>query len=580
MPVDLDIGKRADGTIVLRSNLPLPPHDANIVRVILARALADPDKPALADRGPDGSWRTVSFAEFRDRVRAVGQWLIDRFARGRTLMIVADNSPEVAIVLVAALASGLRVCPVGTACATSDDDLVRLRHVIGKADPALVFVQHDRAVIAAVRSSLAGHVPIVAAGGGDAGVIALEDIAATAPTAAVERSVDALAVADPACLMMTSGSSGLPKLVQLSLANLAANTAQGVAAVGELAGWGEASLDWLPWHHAAGAAVLRASLMLGGTLYIDRGKPTPALFDRTIRNLREISVPYFNNVPLGYAMLADALERDEVLRRTFFKRMRVMIYGGAGLPQSVQDRLQAMALRETGRKIPVTTGYGATETVAGCLTIHFECDRVGIGLPAPGVEVKLVPCGARYELRLRGPNVMIGYLDDPERTAAVFDAEGYYRTGDLARFQDPERPELGLVFAGRQTEEFKLSNGSWVHGGQLRGALLDILPAHVKDIVLCDEDRPFLSLLVWSDGEPDAAALRDLAARIGRFNETQSGAASRIRRIAPLVPAPDPARSEMSDKGSLVRRTILDNRPELVTDLYAETPPAHVTAIV
>ena len=572
MPVDLDIRRDANGEIFLRSNNILPEYDANIVRVILRRAATEGAKPALADRDCGGGWRFVTFTQFAERVRGLAQWLIERAPRDSTLMIVAENSPEVAVATFAGLAAGMRVLPVGPAVALADDDHVRLRHVIVKSRPAVAFVQDDRRIFEAVRACVAPDCIMLAAGIAEAGAMDFDDAARTPPGPMLDDRIDALDTRKTACLMMTSGSTGLPKLVELSLSHLAANVAQARAALGGLAGWGEASVDWMPWNHAAGASVLRSSLMLGGTLYIDRGKPLPGLFAETIRNLKEVPVPYFNNVPLGFVMLADALEADAELRRTFFSRMRLMIYGGAGLPQTVMDRLQEMAFAETGRRIPVTTGYGATETVSGCLTVHFACDRIGIGLPAPGVELRLTPAGDRYALALRGPNVMRSYLDEPERTAEAFDADGFYRTGDLVRFQDAQRPELGLVFAGRQTEEFKLSNGAWVYGGALRTQLLDLLAPLAKDVVLCDEDRPFLALLVWPHDDAGAAALGRIRARIRGFNRRRQGATARIGRVALIDPPPDPARSEISDKGGLVRRRIIDNRPSLIDRLYREGP--------
>lgn len=570
MPVDLDIRRMPDGEIFLKSNNILPGHDENIVRVILARAAKEGRKPALADRDRDGRWRFVTFDEFSEKVCGLAQWLIDHAPQGATVMIVADNSPDVAIAYFAALAAGMRVLPVGPGVALADDDRVRLRHVIAKSAPAVAFVQADPRVLNAVQASVAPDCILIAADLPGVDAVAFDEAVQTPAGPAIHATIDELDTRKTACLMMTSGSTGLPKLVELSLANLAANVAQARAALGGLAGWDEASVDWMPWNHAAGASVLRSSLMLGGTLYIDRGKPLPGLFDETIRNLREVPVTYFNNVPLGFVMLADALEADADLRKTFFAHMRVMIYGGAGLPQSVMDRLQHMALAETGRHIPVTTGYGATETVSGCLTVHFACDRIGIGLPAPAVELKLVPVDDRYALALRGPNVMRSYLDEPERTAEAFDADGFYRTGDLVRFQDADRPELGLVFAGRQTEEFKLSNGAWVYGGQLRTQLLDLLAPWVKDVVLCDEDKPFLSLLVWPHDDADKTVLDQISGQLRDFNSRQQGTTARIRRVALLVPPPDPAQSELSDKGSLVRRKIIDNRKALIDRLYGD----------
>jgi feruloyl-CoA synthase len=338
-------------------------------------------------------------------------------------------------------------------------------------------------------------------------------------------------------------------------------------------------LDWLPWHHAAGAGLLRATLLNGGTIYVDGGKPMPGLFEESLRNMREIPVAYVNNVPLGYAMLVDAMERDPVLRATYFSKLRLMLYGGAGLPQHVHDRLQQMAVEETGHRIHMTTGYGMTESVSGCMTIHFPTDKVGIGLPAPGLEVKLVPHDDRYEVRLRGPNVMRGYLDEPVKTAEAFDEEGYYRTGDLAVFHEDDRPEAGLAFAGRLAEEFKLSNGTWVYGGQLREALLKVLSPHVAELVLCDDNRDYLGVLAW--GKPDAPDdLLDLVAEQLRvFNAGQRGGSATVKRVALFDRPPNPGANEMSDKGTINRRAVLDNRPDDLERLYAAVPGDGVRAV-
>ena len=316
--------------------------------------------------------------------------------------------------------------------------------------------------------------------------------------------------------------------------------------------------------------------MLGGTLHIDAGKPAPGLFDRTIANLRETSVPYFNNVPLGFAMLVDAMDADTVLRDTFFKRMRLMLYGGAGLPQHLYDRLQQHAVAATGHRIHMTTGYGMTETASGCCAIHFETDKVGIGLPGPGVEMKLIPVGDRFEVRLRGPMLMKGYLDEPEKTAAVFDEEGYYRTGDMAVFHDRDDPGQGLAFAGRLAEEFKLLNGTWVYGGQLREALLKLLADEVAELVLADDNRPFLGLLVWLK---PGASLGTVAEKLAVFNRGQSGASATVRRVVALAAPPTVDAHEISDKGTINRRAVLDHRTAEVAALFAEPPGEGVRVV-
>jgi feruloyl-CoA synthase len=387
----------------------------------------------------------------------------------------------------------------------------------------------------------------------------------------VDDAISAVDAEAPAQYMMTSGSTGLPKVVVQSLSALAANTAQGIGLIGRAAGWDDVMLDWLPWHHAAGASVLRAGLIQGGTLHIDAGKPAPGLFEKSIENLRQTSVPYFNNVPLGYSMLVDAMDRDTQLRDTFFKDMRLMLYGGAGLPQHVYDKLQQHAVAATGHRIHMTTGYGMTETVSGCCAIHFETDKVGIGLPGPGVEMKLVPSGDRYEARLRGPMLMSEYLHQPEKTAEVFDEEGYYRTGDMVVFHDRDDPAQGLAFAGRMAEEFKLSNGTWVYGGQLRDQLLKALSDEIAELVLADDGRPYLGLLAWPK---PGVTLDQVAAALREFNKDKKGGSARIRRVRLLSDPPSADNHEISDKGTINRRAVLDHRTAEVDALFADEPPA------
>jgi feruloyl-CoA synthase len=407
------------------------------------------DKPALGQRGADGEWKFTSFAQLKRDMDAATQWLMDQ-PRAGPVLILAGNTPAFAVMSFAAQASGRAACPVSVTYAALGGDYGRLAHVIAKVKPAVVFAEDSAMASGALRTLDLGGATIVTTDPSRLSkpATAYAEVLATAATGAVAESIAALKPHDRAALMLTSGSTGLPKVVPITFDNLAANSAQCQQTIGEAAGWHEAMLDWLPWHHAAGAFVLRTTLLEGGTLYIDDGKPAPGLFEASIKNLREISVSYFNNVPLGYAMLVDALEKDAVLRATFFKKMRLMLYGGAGLSQTIHDRLQAAAIAETGHRIMMTSGYGMTETVSAFMVIHFETDKVGIGLPAPGAILKLSPVGERYEVRAKGPNVTAGYLDEPEKTADAFDEEGFYRTGDLAVFHDRGGPKPGPGLRG------------------------------------------------------------------------------------------------------------------------------------
>lgn len=577
LPVDLDVKRRADGTILIRSNVPLRPYEANIPAAFARRAEVSGDKAALAQRGADGAWVFTSFAQLKRDMDAATQWLLDQPQPGPVL-ILAGNTPACAVMSFAAQASGRAACPVSTNYAALGGDYGRLAHVIAKVRPGVIFAEDTAAAAGALERLDLGGAAIVT---GDPSrvskpAVAYADLLETPVTEDVARSIAELKPHDRAVLMLTSGSTGLPKVVPITFDNLAANTAQCQQTIGEAAGWHEVMLDWLPWHHASGAFVLRATLLEGGTLYIDDGKPAPGLFETSIRNLREISVSYFNNVPLGYTMLVEALERDAELRATFFKKMRLMLYGGAGLSQSVYDRLQAAAVAETGCRIMMTSGYGMTETVSAFMVIHFETDKVGIGLPAPGTTVKLVPSGGRYEVRAKGPNVTLGYLDEPEKTAAAFDEEGFYRTGDLATFHDPADPTQGLAFAGRAAEEFKLSSGTWVYGGGLRDGLLKALSPLVLDLVLCDDGRPYLGVMLWPVAGAEPA---EIHRRLIAFNSHQHGGAARPKRALLLAEPPSANAHEISDKGTINRRAVIDRRGEDVERLFVETPDAGVMVL-
>lgn len=580
LPVDLDVVRRDDGCVLVQSRIPLRDYEANIAADFARKAEEMGDAPALVKRVSlgEGEWETTTYRELKAQVDAAAQWLLNNVPKGRPLLLMSDNTPSFSVITFAAWSAGIPVCPVSMVYGALGGDFGRLKHVIGKIKPGVIFSENTKAAASALEALDLGDALVITGQPEmvSKSAIAYRDILNTVPTDAVQLSISALKLADTAAYMLTSGSTGLPKLVVITFDNLAANSAQCQQTVGKAAGWDDVMLDWLPWHHAAGAFVMRAVLLEGGTLYIDDGKPTPTLFKESLRNLREVAVCYYNNVPLGYGMLADAIESDPVLSRKFFSRMRLMLYGGAGLSQPVYDRIQKAAVKETGHRITFTSGYGATETVSAFMLIHFETDDVGIGLPTPGSQIKLVPQGDRYELRVKGPNVTSGYLDEPEKTAASFDEEGYYKTGDLAVFHDENHPEKGLAFAGRAVEEFKLASGGWVYGGALRDQLLKALAPDVMDVVLCDENRPYLALLIWTTRETSAESLRE---RLRAFNKTQKGGSSRIVRALVLTDPPDPNAHEMSDKGTVNRRAVIDRRADDVDRLFVDTPDAEIIIV-
>lgn len=589
LPVDLAVERRDNGTIVLRSRIPLREFEPCLPRVLAAQAARLGDKPYLVQRrGPQRAWAAHSYADTKRDTDAIAQWLIDRgIARDRPILLLSGNSIAHALVKFGGMAVGVPACPVSVNYGLMDATFTRLRHVVQLTRPGVVFVEQARPFARALEQVDFGDAIVVTATPEDAppGAVSLASVLATRVTDAVAERIAALRGEDHAAYMLTSGSTGPPKAVVQTYANIAANIAQALQTIGTAAGWSRTTMDWLPWNHVSGAFGKMLTLVAGGTLYIDEGKPVPGpLWQEALQNLREVAGSYYVNVPLGYQLLVEALEADEDLRRTFFRDLKVLLYGGAGLPQPIYERLQRLAIATTGKRIMLISAYGSTETTSGCLAIHFETDKVGLGVPMPGIRVKLVPVDQRYEVRIAGPVVTPCYLRDPQRTAESRDEEGYYRMGDLAVFHDPQRPEQGLAFAGRLAEEFKLGSGTWVCGGQLRAELLRALAPWVDELVLCGEGHTSVGVLAWPnrarlEGAGVAAVHAAIRERLNVHNVANPGASTAVRRLLLLQEPPNSGAHELSDKGTVNRSAVLLRRAADVERLYAEPAAADVITI-
>ena len=578
----LRVERRADGSIVATPELPLAEHDPNLPRELARRAALHPDKTYLAERqgGAQGPWRLASYGEVDRLSRAVAAWLLRAgIGEDRSLLILSGNSIAHAVVKYGAMTAHLPACPVSTNYATMGGDFGRLRHVIGLVRPAVVFAEQTAMFKAALESVDFGDATIITddpsliagtAGGGR--VVATAEVFATPAGTEVTRAIETLDPDAPTLYMLTSGSTSLPKAVIQTQRMITANLAQGRQVLGETAGWSDVMLDWLPWNHVSGAFTKMGTLVSGGTLYIDGGRPMPgAPFEESLRNLKEVAPKFYVNVPFGYAMLADALDRDDELRKRFFGNLRLALYGGAGLPQALYDRFQQLAVDTIGERIFFTTGYGATETSSGCMAIYFPTEEVGIGLPMPGLTMKLVPNGDRYEVRLKGPMVTPGYLGQGEKNRGIFDDEGFYRTGDAAQLHDPDDLGKGLKFSGRLAEEFKLSSGTWVTAGRLRAMLIEALSPLVADLLVCGENRDRIALLAWPKVAVDEALRAELARRLAVFNEGR-GASERITALGLLTEPPRVDAHEVSDKGTINQRVAMTRRSADVERLYTEPP--------
>jgi feruloyl-CoA synthase len=593
-PPRIEAERRADGAILVRSAEPLGEVAPSLAHLFRAGSEAHPDRVLAAQRpsGGDG-WETLTWGEARSRADAIAQALLEHgLGPERPLLVLSGNSLEHLLMLLGAYTAGVPVVPLSTAYSLLSRDHERVRTVADLCTPGMVFAD-DGAAFAPALAAIGDRVPVaVVAHDLPPGTLALADLEATEPLDDVERAFAALGPDTVAKILLTSGSTGTPRGVVNTHRMLCSNQ----AALGRvwpfLRSEPPVLVDWLPWSHTFGGNHnLGQALAFGGSLYIDDGKPVPALFDRTLAALRDVAPTVYYNVPAGYALLAPSLEADRALAETFFSRLRFMFYAAAALPQGLWDRLRAIADDVADHDVPLTASWGTTETAPGATTAHFGAARCGcIGVPLPGVTLKLAPHDGRLEIRLTGPNVTPGYHRDAAATASAFDEEGFYRSGDAVRFVDAGDPAQGLLFDGRLAENFKLLTGTWVVAGQVRTALVSEARV-LTDAVIAGHDRAYVAALAWVDqGEARRAcgaaagedvALDDprlrahLAGALARLNTT-AGSATRVERILLLDEPPSIDAGEITDKGYVNQRAVLARRSDAVARLFAEEPGGEI----
>jgi feruloyl-CoA synthase len=557
----------ADGIVYVSCGLKYEPGLPSLIDYLARAAELRPDTTFLAERDDAKQWRRLTYAQAARDTAAVATWLIREGLgpQSAPVMILSENTIEHALLMLGAMRAGVAVIPVSPTYSFGHD-LSRLGYALELTSPALVFAGDAIRYAAALEYVKAPGRRTIA---GDQFPELLREVDAAA-VAARRDGVNGDTIAK---ILLTSGSTGLPKGVINTHGNIAGSV-QMARLVGEpfSADRTHTVVDWLPWHHTFGGnAVFNSVLAQAGTLYIDTGRPVPGLFDATIENLREISPTSFGCVPAAFGMLAAALERDADLRQKFFKNMRGLGYGGALLPQPIWERMQSVTVEEIGEQLPFGTGWGMTETTATGVAVYWNTKRPGLlGLPLPGVTLKLVPIGDRMELRIKGPHVMSGYYKADALNAAAFDEEGYFRTGDAVRWVDPRQPIEGLEFAGRIAEDFKLLSGTWVQASIVRRDLVEALQPQVSDAVICAPDHPWLGALIWMTGPDDERARARLAEKLAAFNRARQGSAATIARLLILKESPSPEAGEITDKRSINQRLVMRRRANEVELLYAQ----------
>ncbi|CAN7734461.1 AMP-binding protein [Bradyrhizobium sp. LjRoot220] len=593
---DIDVARRPDGVIVLKSRIPLQPYENHIPASLAKWARQAPERIWLAQRcGADRQWRKVSYGEAKRTVDALTQGLLDlEVEDSRPVAILSGNSIEHALMTQAAMQARLPAAPVSPAYSLMSQDHLKLKYLFNLIKPAIVMVQDGPTFEKALKALDLTGVTVVHVLRPCEGIksVSYADLAATLVTKAVDESIAKIAPDSVGKLLFTSGSTGMPKAVINTQEMMCANAAMMMQVRprdpnGPIA----TMLDWMPWNHTMGGnAAFHPILVDGGTLYIDDGRPMPGQFEETLRNLREVSPTYYANVPAGYAALAAAMEKDDALCRSFFKNLTVMAYGGARLPDDLYDRMQALAVKTSGERIVFYTGWGSTETAPTSTGTYWDTERVGlIGLPFPGVELKMVPCDSKYELRLRGINVTPGYFGQADLTKKMFDEEGFYCIGDAGVFVDDEDPLQGIIFAGRVVEDFKLTTGTFVHVGSLRTDAIAAATPVVHDALVAGQDREFIGLLAWPNlhacrqitGNPEAsyeevvkhpAVIACLKQGLQAHNAASTGSSTRIARAMLMAEPPSIDGNELTDKGYINQRAGLERRAALVERLYAAHP--------
>jgi len=601
----VELEHRLDETRILRSGIPLGAYARCTGEYLESFARSSPERPFLLERSARGGWTGVSYGEALAQVSRVATGLLALpLSAERPVVVLSENSVEHAILSLACLHVGIPVAPISPAYSLASSDFKKLTAIFSLLRPGLVYAadsaRYGRA-LDAVRHLHDATVVVGSAAERPSNALSFDSLRARRDDAAVARAFGAVTPDTIAKFTFTSGSTAEPKSV-INTQRMLCSNQEAIARVWPfLAKQPPVLVDWLPWHHTFGGNHnFNLVLRNGGTLYIDGGRPLPGQFERTLENLRDVCPTVCFNVPRAFDLLIEALRRDEALRSRFFSRLELVFYAAAALSQESWRALEALSLEATGRRVPLVSSWGLTETAPAATSCHYQAERSGvIGIPLPGCELKLVPTNGKLEARVRGPNVTPGYWKRPELTAALFDEEGFLKTGDAVRLVDPSSPARGLAFDGRLGEDFKLSTATWVRVGAVRLAAIDALLPLAQDVVVTGHDRDELGFLIFPNLEacrrvcgaglraaPVEKLLEDehvrsrIAAGLVALREQSGGSSSTHATRALLLETPPSLdEGEITDKGYINQRVVLERRAALVTLLYQSPLDPRVIAL-
>lgn len=590
---DIRIEHRSDGSRILRSRVAAPAYPGRVTEWLLRWASEAPDRDFLCERGgpvADAPWRRQTYAQALADVKAIGAWMLaNGLGPERPVAILSDNGIDHAMMVFAGAHVGVPVASVSVAYSLMSQDHGKLKSIVKLLDPGAIFVADAAPFAVALKDIADLHDGIVVAGANASGaMVSLDDARSARNEAAVDAAFAGVGSDTIAKILFTSDSTGEPKGVINTQAMLTFPQETKALVWPFLNDTPVTTLDWLPWSHTFGANHnLNMILRGGGTMYIDNGKPAPGILQRTLANIRDVPSTVYFNVPRGFDLLAQEMRKDASLRDAFFRDLQIIFYAGAALPQNVWEELTALAMESLGRPVVMTSAWGSTETAPLATDCHFQAERSGnIGVPPPGVELKLVQNGDKDEIRVRGPNITPGYWKRPDLSQAAFDDEGFYKIGDAVRLADPSDPNKGLYFDGRVTEDFKLTSGTWVSVGALRLKGIDALAPLAQDIVVAGHDRAEIGFLVFAnpagcramagldadssfdDVLANEKVLKRLRDGLAKLKAQGGGTSTYATRAILMAEPPSVDAGEITDKGYVNQRAVLSRRAALVDRLY------------